>query len=135
VPGGVAGGVASGVPDAPPPPPPPPPPARTDAEQREIDAMYEGAVRVGGRLPGPKLIKHVPPVYPSIAQSARIQGIVVLEIRIEADGRVSKARVMRSIPLLDRAAIDAVMQWQFEPALMNGVPTACVAEVEVAFKP
>lgn len=118
----------------PPPPPPPPPPARTDAEQREIDAMYEGAVRVGGRLPGPKLIKEVLPEFPTIARQARVQGIVVLEIRIERDGRVSKARVMRSIPLLDQAAIDAVMQWQFEPALLNGVPTPCIVEVPVSFK-
>ena len=44
----------------------------------------------------------------------------IVEARIEPDGTVSKAHVLRSIPLLDQAAIDAVMQWRFVPTLLNG---------------
>ena len=50
-------------------------------------------------------------------------GVVILEARIEADGRVCNARVLRSIPPLDQAALDAVKQWEFTPTLVNGVPT------------
>ena len=69
-------------------------------------------------------MKNVNPVYPPIAQSARVQGIVIIEATIGPDGRVKDAKVLRSIPLLDQAALDAVKQWQFTPTLLNGVPGA-----------
>ena len=53
-------------------------------------------------------LKNVPPVYPPIAQSARVQGVVIIEATIGADGKVKDAKVLRSIPLLDQAALDAV---------------------------
>ena len=55
--------------------------------------------------------KDVKPVYPPIAQSARVQGVVIIEATIGPDGRVQEAKVLRSIPLLDAAALDAVKQW------------------------
>ena len=68
----------------------------------------------------PQKVKHVAPVYPPIAQSARVQGVVILELIIDRDGRVGYARILRSIPLLDQAAIDAVSQWEFTPTMLNG---------------
>jgi TonB family protein len=91
-------------------------------------------VRVGGKVLPPQKIKDVPPVYPSIAQSARIQGIVIVEVLVGADGRVSSAKVIRSIPLLDQAALDAVRQWEFSPPLLNGQPTPVLMSVTVVFK-
>ena len=73
------------------------------------------------------------PVYPSIAQSARVQGVVIVEATIGPDGRVSDARVLRSIPLLDQAALDAVRQWVFTPTLLNGVPVPVIMTVTVNF--
>ena len=67
-------------------------------------------------------VKDVKPVYPPIAQSARVQGVVIVEAIIDADGKVADARVLRSIPLLDQAALDAVQQWEFTPTLLNGMP-------------
>ena len=99
VPGGVLGGVVGGLPSAPPPPPPPP----------------TAPVRVGGNIKTPSKIKHVSPVYPPIAQSARVSGMVIIEATIGADGQVKDAKVLRSIPLLDQAALDAVKQWTFTP--------------------
>ena len=46
----------------------------------------------------PKKIKDVPPVYPPLAQEARVQGVVILEVRIDENGNVSDVRVLRSIP-------------------------------------
>jgi protein TonB len=114
--GGVAGGITGGIPE---PPPPPPPPA--------------APVRVGGNIKPPQKTRDVRPVYPPIAQSARVQGIVIIEATIGPDGAVKDAKVLRSIPLLDQAALDAVRQWQFTPTLLNGVPVPVIMTVTVQF--
>jgi protein TonB len=111
--------VVGGLPEAPPPPPPPPPPA--------------APVRVGGNIKPPNKVKNVPPVYPPIAQSARVQGVVIIEATIGTNGKVTDARVLRSIPLLDQAALDAVRQWEFTPTLLNGVPVPVIMTVTVNF--
>ena len=69
-------------------------------------------LRVGGRIRAPKKIKDVKPVYPAMAQSARVAGAVTIEMTIGPDGKVIDAKVVRSIPLLDQAALDAVRQWE-----------------------
>jgi protein TonB len=117
VPGGAIGGVVGGLPEAPPPPPPPP----------------SAPVRVGGNIKPPTKTRDVRPVYPPIAQSARVSGMVIVEATIGADGKVKDAKVLRSIPLLDQAAIDAVKQWQFTPTLLNGVPVPVIMTVTVNF--
>ena len=91
-----------------------------------------GAIRVGGNIALPTKVTHVDPVYPPIAQSARVQGVVIIEILIQPDGRVGSARVLRSIPLLDQAALDAVKQWEFAPTYLNGdaVPVVMTATVQ-----
>ena len=116
IPGGTVGGVVGGLPEAPPPPPPPAAP-----------------VRVGGNIKTPTKTKDVKPVYPPIAQSARVSGVVIIEATIGADGKVKDAKVLRSIPLLDQAALDAVKQWQFTPTLLNGVPVPVIMTVTVNF--
>jgi TonB family protein len=68
---------------------------------------------VGGQIRAPTKIKDVKPVYPAIAQSARVAGVVTVEATIGPDGKVIDARVVRSIPLLDQAALDAVRQWEY----------------------
>jgi TonB family protein len=78
-------------------------------------------VRVGGNVGAPVKILHVDPVYPPAAAAARVQGIVILELTIEAGGTVSSSRVLRSIPLLDAAAVTAVNQWRYE-VLPSGIP-------------
>ena len=82
-----------------------------------IDRTYSGGA------PGPRKIKHVSPVYPAAAREAKVSGIVILEADIGADGRVLDARVLRSIPELDEAALEAVKQWEFTPTVVNGVPS------------
>ena len=76
---------------------------------------------------------NVPPVYPAIAQAARVEGLVILAASIGADGRVDDTRLVHSIPLLDQAAIDAVRQWEFTPTLLNGVPVPVIMTVTVGF--
>ena len=90
-------------------------------------------VRVGGNIKPPTKTKDVRPVYPAIAQSARVQGVVIVEATIGPDGRVAEAKVLRSIPLLDAAALDAVRQWQFTPTLLNGQAVPVIMTVTVNF--
>ena len=96
-------------------------------------AKLASAVRVGGQVRPPIRIKEVPPVYPAIAQSARVSGDVVIEATVDEEGKVADARVVKSVPLLDQAALDAVKQWEYRPSLLNGVPTPVVMTITVKF--
>ena len=95
--------------------------------------MGADALRVGGTIKAPVKLRNVNAVYPPEAIASKVQGVVILEARIEADGSVSRARVLRSIPMLDDAAVDAVRQWQFTPTLLNGQPTPIIMTVTVNF--
>jgi protein TonB len=82
----------------------------------------------------PKPIKITRPQYPQEAFVKKIEGTVLLEILIDNGGRVRKARVLRSIPALDAAAIATVLQWQFAPAIKHGRPVATIAQAPVGFR-
>jgi periplasmic protein TonB len=90
-------------------------------------------VRIGGTIRQPLKVRNVDPVYPAIAQAARVQGIVIIEATLSPDGRISNARILRSIPLLDQAALDAVRQWEYTPTLLNGVPVPVIMTITVMF--
>jgi TonB family protein len=74
----------------------------------------------------PTKITHVDPVYPEQARQARIQGSVIVQITIGTDGRVSNARVIRSLPMLDQAALDAVKQWVYDASAIKAPVTFTV---------
>jgi protein TonB len=114
VPGGVVGGVVGGLPAEAPAPPAP-------------------VVRVGGLIREPRKVRDVPPVYPSVARAARVQGVVILEATITPQGRVEEVKVLRGVPALDEAAVEAVKQWTYTPTLLGGVPVSVVMTVTVHF--
>ena len=122
-PDAVVTGIVSGDPGLVPEPTPPPPPPAPAAPP----------IRVGGAVRPPQKIVHVAPEYPDIARASRTSGVVILEALIAEDGRVREVRVLRSVPLLDDAAVRAVRQWQFTPTLLNGQPVPVVMTVTVAF--
>lgn len=101
--------------------PPAPPPAPS------------APVRVGGEVRPPSKIRDAVPTYPAIAQAARVEGTVIIDAVIDEQGRVQSARVLRSIPLLDQAALAAVREWAYTPTLLNGVPVPVVMTVTVRF--
>ena len=90
-------------------------------------------MRIGGDLKTPALIERVAPEYPPLALRARVPGVVILEAVVGRQGRVEDVRVLRSIPLLDNAAITAVQQWRYSPLLLNGMPERFVLTVSVSF--
>jgi TonB family protein len=94
-------------------------------------------LRVGGAIAPPRKIVNVAPIYPQEAKDAKVQGVVVIETVIDESGVVKEAWVLKSVPLLDGAALEAVKQWRFEPTLVNGVPTAvrCTTTVNFTLAP
>ena len=116
----------------PPPPPPPPPPAY----RKKLEKFAEGAVRAVGEIkpPKPNLLKMVRPVYPEAAKKEGVEGVVILSVRTDIYGRVEDVMVLRSIPLLDQAAIDAVKQWVYEPFIFEGKPSPVVFTVTLHIK-
>lgn len=96
-------------------------------------ALTQVPVRVGGAVLEPRKIRDVKPVYPAAAQAAGVQGVVILEVIIDVDGSVRSAKILRSVPMLDQAAYDAVSQWRFTPTLLNGQPVPVVMTTTVSF--
>ena len=115
VPGGVVGGIPGGVVGGPAPP------------------ADNSPIRIGDGLAPPKKLVHVNPVYPGIASAARVEGLVVLEATIDRTGTVQDLRVLKSIPLLDQAAVDAVRMWKYAPTLIAGTPVPVLMTVTVHF--
>jgi periplasmic protein TonB len=87
-----------------------------------------------GDVKAPRLVRRVEPVYPEIARQIHRDGIVILEATTDIYGRVTSVRVLRSIPFLDEAAIEAVRQWIYEPMLINGRPRPVTFTVTVRFE-
>lgn len=90
-------------------------------------------IRVGGDIKEPMKIRDVKPIYPPDALAADVQGVVIMEAIIGPTGDVTDVKVLRSIAMLDQAAVDAVRQWRFTPTLLNGVPASVIMTVTVNF--
>lgn len=88
----------------------------------------------GDELIPPRKIRDVPPSYPPVAQAARVQGVVILEAVVGGDGRVTEVKVLRSVPLLDDAAIAAVRQWVYTPGMRCGRPVPVIVTTNVSFQ-
>jgi protein TonB len=119
VPGGIVSGVVGGLDAAPPPPPPPPPPR---------------IARVGGEIKAPALIKRVEPVYPPLAVAANLEGTVILDAIVDEEGQVTDVKVLRSAGVLDKAAMEAVMQWRYAPLMLNGLAAKFQLTVVLSFR-
>ena len=95
--------------------------------------LFEGPIRAIGEIKAPRQIKRVDPIYPEDARRARVEGVVILEAMTDIYGRVQALKVLRSIPMLDQAALDAVRQWVYEPMVINGRPRGMIFTTTVTF--
>jgi TonB family protein len=118
--GGVVGGVVGGL--------------EGGVGAKDPKKFQEDAVRAVGDIKPPEIVKMVKPVYPDVARQARVDGVVILEAKTDEQGKVVDARVLRSIPLLDKAAVDAVRQWKYEPLIIAGKPRKALFTVTVRFQ-
>jgi TonB family protein len=98
-------------------------------------APAQGPFRVGGKLEPLELIRQVKPRYPEQAKAQGIEGVVVLNAVVQKDGTVGNVTLMSGAhPLLAAEAENAVRQWRYEPALLDGQPVEVVTTVEVDFR-
>jgi TonB family protein len=90
-------------------------------------------IRVGGNVQQAKLLVKVNPVYPPLAKSAGIEGVVRLQATLGKDGAVENLTLLEGHPLLAAAAMDAVRQWQYQTTLLNGDPVEVLTQVDINF--
>ena len=101
----------------------------------EAPREVPGFERVGGDVRAATPVQRVEPVYPADARAARIAGIVIMEVLIDARGNVVDATVLKPLPYgLDQAALDAVRQWKFAPGTKNGVAVPVAMNMTINFK-
>jgi TonB family protein len=109
-------------------------------QEGDTGAGFAGCMDCGGDQPvvdydkPPRRIKMTSPQYPKEAYAEKIEGTVVVEILIDAKGRVHPRRILTSIPALDAAAVETVKQWLFSPATKKGRPVATIAHAPITFR-
>ena len=87
------------------------------------------------RISPPRKVEMVQPSYPEDARKERIEGVVVVQTVIDETGRITRTRLLKGVhPSMDQAAVDAIRQWRFEPALLDGEPVAVYYNLTVNFR-
>lgn len=89
---------------------------------------------MGGQVQPALLIKSVPPVYPPFARSSHTSGDVTVDALIDASGNVTDLNAVAGPPILLQAAMDAIRQWKYDPARLNGRPVAVHLTLTVRFR-
>ena len=98
-------------------------------------AEPEGPIMVGGEVKAPEKVSAPQPQYTEIARKARIQGVVIVQAIIDKQGNVTNVKVLKGLPMgLEEAAVDAIKQWKFKPATLNGRPVTVYYNLTVNFK-
>ena len=87
----------------------------------------------GGQLQQPKLLSSTAAVYPPLARAQGAQGDVTIDALIDANGKVSTTNVLSGNPLLQRAAVDSLRLWKYQPAKLNGEPIPIHINVTISF--
>jgi len=116
---GADGALTTGLTIVAPQPPEPPRPA--------------GPVKVADLPVAPRKIADARPIYPDLARSAHVEGLVVMEAVLDPSGHVTQLRLVKSVPLLDQAAMDAVRQWRYTPSMYYGKPVSVLMTITIRF--
>lgn len=88
---------------------------------------------IGGDVKSARLLSSPPPTYPTLAKTQRIQGAVQVDALVDTTGRISSMKVVSGPPLLHQAAMDALHQWKYQPATLDGKPVAMHLTVTIQF--
>ena len=99
-------------------------------------ALPPGVYRIGPDITSPSLKKQVRPQYTRDAMKAHIQGTVLVEAVVGADGLVKGTRVVKSLDKkkgLDEQAVKAARLWEFNPGMKDGVPVPVLVTIELTF--
>jgi TonB family protein len=101
---------------------------------RLFDVFLWGGIRVDPADQQKRLVNSIAPEYPDVARLAGIEGDVTLRIFVGRDGRIRDVMPISGPPVLARAAMHAVEQWRYAPALIDGHPVDVVTTVTLAFR-
>jgi protein TonB len=82
-----------------------------------------------------QVLKRVSPTYPLIAKQRRLSGILVVDALVDKSGKVTNLQIVSGPPVFRDAAFDAIKQWQFKPAMLNGQPIDQHTQIRLEFKP
>lgn len=127
VPGGVPGGIPGGVPGG--------MPGGVPGGVPGVTEVPDEVLQLGGAIVKPEVIRRVQPNYTEIARKARVQGIVIVEAIVDKQGDVTNVRVLKGLPMgLEQSAMDAVRQWKFKPATLNGRPVSVYFVLTINFR-
>jgi protein TonB len=102
--------------------------------RRRILESWWGGIPVDADEMQRHLERSVAPVYPEVARQAGIEGEVVLRVYVSSSGRVTNLKIIDGPPILARAAVEAVQQWQYQAPRMNGRPANVVTTLVVSFR-
>lgn len=102
---------------------------------RPVDSGAPAASLAQSELEPMKLIRSVPPAYPPIAKVRRLSGQVIVEVKVGKDGKVTSPKFVSGQPVFRDAAFDAVKQWVFRPAKLNGEPIEQTTQIKMDFHP
>jgi len=108
---------------------PPPPSAPRPADP----VLPPGAIRISSGVMAGFIIKKAPLEYPPEALAARLQGAVTLHVIIGKDGLPKEVKLISGPSMLQKAALDAVKQWQWRPYVYNGKEVEVDTTVVVSF--
>lgn len=117
----------TGSPDVPAPAPP-------EAEPKPAPVEIPGHIPQPPLVEPARLLKKTIPVYPQLARTARVEGIVTLQADINESGKLENVTAIEGHPLLIDAAIQAVRHWRYAPARLHGVPTRSSVNITVDFR-
>ena len=92
------------------------------------------SVAVGGEVTQARLVSTVPPEYPLLARAQHVSGGVTIDALVDANGRVTKMKVLSGPTLLEQAAMDALRQWRYEPAMLDGKAVPMHLTVTIQFR-
>ena len=98
-----------------------------------MQAASPGRLMVGGNVQSTKILRKVSPVYPQLALSARVSGVVHLAAVIAKDGTIQELHALGGPALLIQAALDAVRQWVYQPTMLKGEPVSVETTIDVNF--
>jgi len=102
-----------------------------DSKQPSAPSM---PLPIGGDVQQAKLISSVSPIYPALAKNQHIQGAVTIDALIDATGRVTTTKIISGPTLLHQAATDALRQWKYQPATLDGKPVPMHLTVTLQFR-
>lgn len=97
-------------------------------------AAPQAPIEVGGNVKTAKLLASVPPIYPLLAKNQHVSGNVQIDALIDATGHVTTMKVVTGPPLLQQAAMDALKQWKYQPATLDGNPVSMHLTVTIQFR-